>query len=132
MSRQRGQRFGRTAQSSAEMVWVILPTPSDQVVLECVSGGCRPRRQVQFQQDVADVSVDGALAVGELARNLAIRPPFGDEPDHLELAGRQYMRNGGPLRFAQFGDPCQVRLRRYPLEELSGRVELEGRRDGVA
>src|SRR4029450_8060670 len=51
--------------------------------------GLRPRAAVELREDVANVHVDRPRAEKELARDLAVRPPDGHEPEDFELPPRQ-------------------------------------------
>src|SRR4051812_39987407 len=75
--------------------WVIPPSPergSDEIVLVGVSGRRGARGDVELDEDIADVAVDGLLAEHEFAGDRLVGLAGGDEAQHLQLARRQSVR----------------------------------------
>ena len=66
--------------------------------------GVHARPAAERDQRVADVHVDRAHRQVQLGRDLAVRAPLGDAPDHLELPGREAGRSRrAPPRAAELG-----------------------------
>jgi hypothetical protein len=65
--------------------------------------------QAQLGEDPRDVGLHGRLGEEQLARDLDVRAPAGDEEQHLELAlgelGEVLANGGAALPLSTFGGP---------------------------
>src|SRR4029079_14475879 len=92
----------------------------------------RAGRQLELEEDVADVTIDRALADRELLGDRAIRLALRHEIEHLELARRQDLVGSVATRLTQRVDACDSGTGAESIEHAPCRLELELRRGGIA
>src|SRR4029078_9678439 len=92
----------------------------------------RAGRQLELEEDVADVTIDRALADRELLGDRAIRLSLRHEIYHLELSRRQDLVGGVATRLTQRVDALHIGTGAESIEHAPCRLELELRRGGVA
>src|SRR5678815_4331429 len=97
-----------------------------------VRGRRRAGRQLELEEDVADVTIDRALADRELLGDRAIRLALRHEIDHLELARRQDLVGSVATRLTQRVDALYIGTGAESIEHAPCRLELELRRGGIA
>src|SRR5918996_4935937 len=89
----------------------------DQALAVGHGDGLRPRVDAELTQDVLDVRPDSLGADDQLARDLGLTPPLGEEPQHLQLPPGKYARDTATR------DALDHVLQ--PHEELVGRERLD-------
>jgi hypothetical protein len=90
-----------------------------------------PAASAELLQDRADVVVDRAFRQHELPRDLGVPQPLGDEPQHIDLTGREAGRVGarrraGPARetaLTTLAEPARDERGRRPGAQLEQRIE---------
>ena len=97
---------------------------SNEPVRVCVCGGRGARWHCEFQQNVADVAVDGPFAEHELGGDGLIRVSRGDQPEHLQLAAGEATGAASRTRVDQCGQPGRIRCCTKPPESVTGGGEF--------
>ena len=117
--------------SAARLRGYFYPGADDEAVLVGPGGCCGAGRHAELVEDVAHVATDGPVADDELVGDRAVRLAGGDEPKHLDLAGRE--ATGWPRgRFVEQSlHPLEVGTRAELSEGVGRGVELQRGRIGV-
>src|SRR6185503_3109666 len=95
----------------------VLCRSLDDPVLIGVRRGCRPGRQVELREDVAQVSSDRLLAEDEVSGDGTIRSAGRHQPEHLDLTSGQTADRPHPALAGQRVDAGKVRRRAKLLED---------------
>ena len=101
---------------------------SDQLVLEREGGCGRARRDTELPEDVLHAAGDGVLADHQLAGDLAVALPGGDEAQYLQLPAGKAVRVAARRGLGA----CQVGCGPELPEDRAGRLQLEPSRLPVA
>src|SRR5580765_1922650 len=96
-----------------------------EAMLEGVRGCGRPARQVELDEDVAQVASDGLLADGERVGDALVRLAGGHEAKHLDFPRRQDAAGGFVHELTSEPFCCgKVGRSRQRLERAAGRFEF--------